>query len=63
MGKACKKCHLVVETETACPNCGGGEFTEKFNSIVYIFDAAKSEIAAKLGAKSPGRYAIKIKER
>ncbi len=65
MSKACKKCHLIIDTpETpACPLCAGTEFTEKYNSIAMIFDAQKSEVAQKIGAKAPGRYAIKIKER
>ena len=56
MTKACKACHLIVESEAACPLCGAAEFSERFNSIVQVFDASKSEIAAKLGAK--GRYWI-----
>jgi DNA-directed RNA polymerase subunit E" len=63
MTKACKSCHLLLESEPACPMCGGTEFSERFNSIVQIFDASKSEIAAKIGAKAPGRYAIKIRDR
>ena len=63
MTKACKSCHLLVETESACPMCGGTELSERFNSVVQIFDASKSEIAAKIGAKAPGRYAIKIRDR
>jgi DNA-directed RNA polymerase subunit E" len=63
MSKACKSCHLIVESEAACPLCGAAEFSERYNSVVQIFDATKSEIAAKLGAKAPGRYAVKIRER
>lgn len=76
MSKACKNCHLIIEAPeaakpgeahtpavTVCPLCQGTEFTEKYNSIAMVFDAQKSEIAAKLGAKAPGRYAVKIKER
>lgn len=65
MSKACKKCHLVIDApETAvCPLCQGTDFTEKFNSIAQIFNAEKSEVAAKMGIHAPGRYAVKIKER
>lgn len=63
MAKACKSCHLLVENENTCPLCGGSEFSERFTSVVQIFDASKSEIAAKIGAKVPGRYAIKIRDK
>ena len=63
MSKACKSCHLIVETESTCPLCSGTEFSERYNSTVQIFDASRSEIAAKLGAKAPGRYAVKIRDR
>lgn len=63
MSKACKSCRLIVETEAVCPLCSGTEFTERYNSTAQIFDPAKSEIAARLGVKAPGRYAIKIKEK
>ena len=61
MTKACKNCHLLVEEAAECPICKTSDFSEKFNSIALIFDAQKSEIAAKLGAKTPGRYAIKVR--
>ena len=54
---------MALDQSRNCPLCGGAEFSERFNSIVQIFDASKSEIAAKLGAKAPGRYAIKIRDR
>lgn len=62
MTKACKACHMIVEEASACPSCAGAEFTERFSSIVAIFDVEKSEVAKKLGAKVPGRYAVKIRE-
>ncbi len=61
MTKACKSCHMLLEEAQACPGCGGSEFTEKFNSVAFITNAEKSDIAKKLGVKMPGRYAIKIK--
>jgi DNA-directed RNA polymerase subunit E" len=61
MTKACKNCHLLVEEAHECPLCKGTDFSEKFNSMVVVFDAQKSEVAQKLGAKAPGRYAIKVK--
>ena len=58
--KACKKCRLVVEGE-ACPNCGaGGELTKSWSGYIFVVDPA-GEVGAAIGAKAPGKYALKIK--
>ncbi|MEW6328857.1 MAG: transcription elongation factor subunit Spt4 [Candidatus Micrarchaeota archaeon] len=59
--KACKNCRYVVSGVDTCPNCGGTEFTERWTSYVVVFDVAKSELAKKIGAKLPGKYAVRIK--
>ncbi len=61
-GKACKSCRMVfTEDVEKCPNCGSVELSAKFSSQIVIFDPAKSKMAEKLGAKVPGRYAVRIK--
>ncbi|MEM4702888.1 MAG: transcription elongation factor subunit Spt4 [Candidatus Pacearchaeota archaeon] len=57
--KACKKCKIIVEQEK-CPVCQGNNFTESWKGKAIVFDAEKSEIAAKLKIKQPGTYAIKV---
>ncbi|MFH0927629.1 MAG: transcription elongation factor Spt4 [Candidatus Micrarchaeota archaeon] len=37
------------------------EFSDRYNSSVLIFDAGRSEIAEKMGFKTPGLYAIKVR--
>jgi len=37
------------------------DFAERFNSSVLVLDAGRSEIAEKLGFKTPGLYAIKVR--
>ncbi len=59
--KACKQCRFINDEGSVCKNCGGTELTEKWTSYILIFDAAKSELAKKIEAKMPGKYAIKIK--
>ncbi len=59
--KACKNCRYVVSGVDKCPNCEGTEFTERWTSYVVVFDVAKSELAKKIGAKLPGKYAVRIK--
>ncbi len=59
--KACKNCRYIIEHGTVCPSCQGSEFSDKFNSQIMVFDADKSEIARKMGAKIAGKYAVRIK--
>ena len=59
--KACKNCKYLVEHETECPACGGKEFTDKFNGLIFILNP-NSEIARKIGAKIPGKYAVRVKK-
>jgi len=59
--KACRNCQFIVIEGSTCPNCGGDDLSEKWNNYVYIINPEKSEIAKKIGAKSPGRYALNIK--
>lgn len=59
--KACKNCKYLLTEGESCPNCGGEEFTEKFVSFINIFDVERSELAKKIGAKIPGKYAVRIK--
>ncbi|MEM3399935.1 MAG: transcription elongation factor subunit Spt4 [Candidatus Micrarchaeia archaeon] len=59
--KACKKCHLIV-MGNECPACGSGsKLSEKWSGYVFIIDPEKSELAKKIGATAPGKYAIKVK--
>ena len=59
--KACKNCKLIINEGGTCPNCQGTDLTEKFNSQIQVFDPEKSELAQKIGAKAPGKYAVRIK--
>lgn len=61
--KACTNCRLIVETGETCPACQSQSLTEKFMGQLIVMDPEKSEIAKKIDAKLPGRYAIKIQER
>ena len=56
--KACMKCKLIVEGDI-CPVCQTSELTTNFKGYVIIIDPERSEIAKKLGATVPGKYAIK----
>jgi len=59
--KACRKCKFIADDVDTCPSCGAKDMTEKFKGYVMIFDHEKSIFAKKLNAKTPGRYAIRVK--
>jgi len=59
--RACKNCRFVVSEGHTCPNCNSTELTEKWSSYMLIFDVENSELAKKIGAKTPGKYALRIK--
>lgn len=57
---ACKICKLVITQGNICPSCKSGETTTSFQGTVVVFDPS-SELAQKLGIKTPGRYALRVK--
>ncbi len=58
--KVCKKCKLFVEG-SECPICKGNQFSPNWQGRLNILDANKSIIADKIGIKSKGEYAIKVR--
>jgi DNA-directed RNA polymerase subunit E" len=59
--KACKNCRLLITHGDVCPSCGSKELTTKWRSYAIIFNADKSAIAKKIGAKLNSTYAINIR--
>lgn len=60
MLKACKKCRIITELD-ACPICNSTDLTKSFEGSIIVFNPEASEIAKAIGAKTSGRYALKIK--
>lgn len=58
--KACKNCKIFVKGNE-CPLCKSSDLTTSWKGRVIIFNAEKSEIGQKMGAKIKGEYAIKTK--
>ena len=58
--KVCKKCRIFVEGDI-CPLCKEGQFTETWQGRINVINAEKSEIAKKVGLKSKGEYAVKVR--
>ena len=64
MVKVCKNCRRIYENIDTCPQCEEGsntEFSDRYNSSVMVLDPERSEIAQKLGFKTVGLYAIKVR--
>ncbi len=59
--KASRNCRLIILEGNKCTNCGSTDLTEKWSSYIVVFDPEKSELAKKIGAKVPGKYAVRIK--
>lgn len=57
--KACRNCHFLTK-ESVCPSCKSQEFTDKWKGFVMVLDADRSQVAKQLGAKLPGKYALKL---
>lgn len=60
MKKVCRKCKIFVNG-SECPLCKGSSFSENWKGRIAVLDAERSEIAKKIGIKSKGEYAIKVK--
>ncbi|MGQ9759109.1 MAG: transcription elongation factor subunit Spt4 [Candidatus Methanomethylicaceae archaeon] len=58
---ACRKCKYILgEDDTRCPICGGADLSDDWSGLIVILDAS-SKVAELMGAKRPGRYAIKVR--
>ncbi|MFH1257776.1 MAG: transcription elongation factor subunit Spt4 [Candidatus Micrarchaeota archaeon] len=60
MNKACRNCRALVVGDK-CAVCGGADLTKSFEGTIYVLDPTDSEISNVIGAKTPGKYALKIK--
>ena len=58
--KVCKRCKMFVEGNE-CPVCKTSQFSTSWQGRLNIIDAEKSVIAGKIGIKSKGEYAIKVR--
>lgn len=58
--KACKNCRLIVKGDV-CPLCGASVLTKTWEGYIALMNADGSEVAQAIGAKAPGKYALKIK--
>jgi len=58
--KACMNCRSIV-TGSVCPVCQGTSLTKTWEGMIVVFDPETSEVAKVIGAKCPGKYALKIK--
>lgn len=62
MEKACKVCRFVSKGVPKCPICGSEKLTDRWSGLLYFVNPETSEVAKRIGVKTPGKYAAKIKE-
>jgi len=56
---ACRKCKFITIGKV-CPNCKSSDLTPDWNGVVLVVEPKNSQIAATLGIKTKGKYAIKV---
>ena len=57
--KACRTCRLIVSGDI-CPTCKESELTKAFEGYILVINP-DSEVGTAIAAKTPGKYALKIK--
>jgi DNA-directed RNA polymerase subunit E" len=58
--KVCKNCRYFYEGDH-CPICNSNATASTWQGRLHVLDANKSKIAEKIGLKSKGEYAIKVR--
>lgn len=56
---ACTRCRFIT-SEPSCPVCGSKELSPNWSGLLYVLAPERSELAKMIGAKVPGRYAVKV---
>lgn len=57
--RACKHCSHITEAET-CPLCNSPT-SKEWQGYVIIVDHNRSEIAKRLGIKTNGKFALRVR--
>ena len=57
--RACKQCSFITEDDT-CPRCGSPT-SKEWQGYLVVIDHEKSDIAKKMGIKSNGRFALRVR--
>lgn len=58
--KCCKRCKIFVEGGE-CPICKSANFSTNWQGRIFVADAARSDIAQKIGLTIKGEYVIKCR--
>jgi len=51
----------MISNGPICPNCKSSNLSDDWTGIVIVMDPKNSEIAEKMGIKTPGKYAIRVR--
>ncbi len=58
--KACKNCKFI-SNGSICPNCKSTNLSDDWSGLVVIMDPSTSEVAKRMGIKTAGRYALRVR--
>lgn len=58
--KACKNCNAIT-SENECKLCGS-EVTGEWQGYLIVLEYQHSELARKMGIKTNGKFALKVRE-
>jgi DNA-directed RNA polymerase subunit E" len=58
--RACRNCNRITE-EDECPVCKNNDLSESWNGTVVIMKPEESDIAQRIEAKTPGKYAVRTR--
>lgn len=56
---ACKKCMFLTDQDK-CPLCDG-DLSKEWQGMIVILDWESSEVAAHMGIRANGKYALKVR--
>lgn len=58
--KACRECKYIYTEGHQCPSCESTEHTDKYGGLIIVLDPVNSKLAERMGAKTPGSYAVRV---
>ncbi|MBS7657964.1 MAG: transcription elongation factor subunit Spt4 [Candidatus Bathyarchaeia archaeon] len=58
--KACRNCKLI-SSGPICPNCKSTNLSEDWSGLLIIINPEVSEVAKKIGIKTAGKYALRVR--
>lgn len=58
--QACRSCHMLTSANI-CPNCKRSGLSRDWAGELIVVDPERSQLAKRIGAKKPGKYALRVR--